>query len=207
MAASDFAALREALAARAHRTIEPEPDDRRAAVALILAPGEAQPNVLFVKRAELAGDPWSGHTAFPGGHRAPGDSDLIETARRETREETGLALSRRAFLGRLDDIRPLSRTPSVVVSPFVAWTEPRPRLVYNHEIQAHAWVPVSHLDDPAHAAEHRLERGGGVKVFPAILYDEHTIWGLTHRVVLNFLDIASTVWPELLEGRSAGGAR
>ena len=62
---------------------------RRAAVVMLLTPGR---RVWFVQRAERAGDPWSGHVAFPGGHEEPGDVDLRHTARRETWEEVGVDL-------------------------------------------------------------------------------------------------------------------
>jgi len=65
---------------------------KKAAVAVILrpAPGETldSTEILFIKRAERDGDPWSGHMAFPGGHMEPDDSDLKESAIRETKEET-----------------------------------------------------------------------------------------------------------------------
>ncbi|HBF63055.1 MAG TPA: CoA pyrophosphatase, partial [Gammaproteobacteria bacterium] len=33
-------------------------------------------DILFIKRAEKVGDPWSGHMAFPGGHREREDDGL-----------------------------------------------------------------------------------------------------------------------------------
>ena len=39
--------------------------------------------VLLTRRVSRDGDPWSGHVALPGGVEAPGDVDLVDTARRE----------------------------------------------------------------------------------------------------------------------------
>ncbi|MFN7699333.1 MAG: NUDIX domain-containing protein [Deltaproteobacteria bacterium] len=67
----------ERLRARPPERIEGERVRGRAAVAAILrerAPGA--PEVLFIRRAEKPGDPWSGHMAFPGGKQEPGDPDL-----------------------------------------------------------------------------------------------------------------------------------
>lgn len=68
--------------------------------------------LLFIKRACRAGDPWSGHIAFPGGKREPSDHDDMHCALRETMEELGLDLansSRFQFLGQLDDLEIPSR--------------------------------------------------------------------------------------------------
>ena len=59
--------LRAALESRRALAITPEEGVRRAAVALIFRAGEdGSPELLFVKRAEYPGDPWSGQIAFPG---------------------------------------------------------------------------------------------------------------------------------------------
>ena len=183
--------IAEALSRRGPRLIEPGDEDRTAAVTLVLRPAAAEPALLFVRRAEVEGDPWSGQIALPGGHADPADADLLETARRETREEVGVELPRRTFLGRLDDIHPMTRRlPSVIVSPFVAWQEERVTLRTNHEVQYHRWVPLSALLDPARQSELRLKgEHGRDRVFPSILYAGDTIWGLTHRVVMNFLEL------------------
>ena len=51
---------------------------KKAAVAVILRPepkkSRESTEILFIKRAERDGDPWSGHMAFPGGHMEPDDN-------------------------------------------------------------------------------------------------------------------------------------
>ena len=54
--------------------------------------GEAE--VLFIKRAERVGDPWTSHVALPGGRREPSDVDDNAASVRETIEETGLDLTK-----------------------------------------------------------------------------------------------------------------
>jgi len=115
--------IRGVLEHRRPSTITPSSGDRHAAVTLLVGIEDAEPSVLFVRRAEWVNDPWSGHTALPGGHVGRSDADLVETARRELREEVGVDLARDSYLGRLDDLRPSARSPSIVVSPFVAWVD------------------------------------------------------------------------------------
>src|SRR5688572_15001632 len=83
-----------------------------AAVAAILreVPGMSAAELFFIRRAEHPQDPWSGHIAFPGGRRDPGDPNLLATAMRETLEEVGIDLSRAKLLGRLPDVPSFSRS-------------------------------------------------------------------------------------------------
>lgn len=162
--------------------------DARAAVALILAPDEhGSVSGLFVMRAARAGDPWSGHVALPGGRSEPTDEDLLDTARRETREETYVELDRGQFLGRLSEIHPRSvHLPSIGVTPYVAWLPTRPEVRENHELAGHLWVPVEALS----SADNRstLIRPKPVeRVFPTIEYAGAVIWGLTLAIVDEFV--------------------
>ncbi|WP_419939123.1 NUDIX hydrolase [Candidatus Palauibacter sp.] len=178
------------LAAESHAVVDPGATERHAAVTLVVRPRDHDLEVLFVRRAEVPGDPWSGHMALPGGHRDAADADLLETARRELREEVGLDLPRSGYLGRLDDLHPVTRRiPSILISPFVAWHGENIRVSTNAEVQYHIWAPLRALRDPALRSEVRYPDGGREHVWPSILYEGDAIWGLTHRVVMNFLDI------------------
>ena len=88
-----LAMVRRAL--REHRPqVADAPDAKPAAVALVLLEGPEGLEILLIRRAERVDDPWSGQIAFPGGRYDVGDRDLETTAIRETREETGVDLSR-----------------------------------------------------------------------------------------------------------------
>ncbi len=80
----------------------------QAAVALVLVPGSEGPELLLIKRTERDDDPWSGQMAMPGGRRDEEDHDLLQTAIRETREETSVDLGEAEVLGELDDLSPSS---------------------------------------------------------------------------------------------------
>lgn len=168
--------------------------DRRAAVALILRPAiseEDSPEALFVRRAEVPGDPWSGHVALPGGRMDPDDADLRDTARRETREETALELRREDILGRLHDLHPRSRhLPSICVTPFVAWLPGRSEVRVNHELTGYLWVPVPVLSDPAHRFTY-VRPEPSRREFPAIDYGGDVIWGLTFGILEDFLEVCT----------------
>lgn len=189
--------LTEALGSREPRRVPEDGAAARAAVTLLLrpaagrsgpAPATAGVEALFVQRAVLEGDPWSGHMALPGGRRAPEDDGLLDTALRELWEETGIALEPDDVLGRLDELRPLSRRlPAIAVSPFIAWMQAPDPVRANRELQDHVWVPIRRLEEPGHRTTLSLEREGRTLVFPAIEYRGYTIWGLTFEIVKDFL--------------------
>jgi 8-oxo-dGTP pyrophosphatase MutT (NUDIX family) len=164
---------------------------REAAVALIVRPRE-QLELLLIKRAVHERDPWSGHIALPGGRRDASDPDLIHTAIRETQEEVGITLRRDdAFIGALDELAPRNkRLPPLLIAPFVFGVDPSTSTTINSaEVEAAIWVPMSALRDDAAASEILIELEGASRAFPSLKYGEHVIWGLTHRILVQFLEL------------------
>jgi 8-oxo-dGTP pyrophosphatase MutT (NUDIX family) len=179
--------LRDRLAV--HRPLVDERGDPLiwAAVAVILAPDPD--SVLLIRRADRAGDPWSGHMALPGGRQDPAEPDLLTTALRETAEEVGLELRKEQLIGSLDDVVP--RTPSlppIAVRPFVFALEQRPDLFLNLEVAAARWVPLDLLlhADTYHSIE--LEIRGESRQLPAFRLDEAVVWGMTERILSGLLE-------------------
>jgi 8-oxo-dGTP pyrophosphatase MutT (NUDIX family) len=190
LAHPDVARLAAALAERPGVDDVPrpgEPTPRRAAVALVLRVTR-HVEILFVKRAEWAGDPWSGHVAFPGGRQEPADATLWDTAVRETFEETALDLARDGhLLGRLDELHPRAVTlPAIVVRPYVAVAPADVELALSPELARAFWVPLERLRKDAHVTSVVRPRGVDMRV-PSVVHDGHVIWGMTYRILEDFL--------------------
>lgn len=166
----------------------------RAAVALLVRPQRDGLDLLLIERATREGDPWSGHMAFPGGRSGPEDSDEEATAAREVCEEVGIDVRADGrLLGRLDDVHPRPGAPQIVVSAFVFAVPAGVRVTANQEVEQAVWVPIRELASPLAATEHRHALPGGARLrFPAIGYQGHVIWGITHRILVQFLDFART---------------
>ncbi|MEO7033641.1 MAG: CoA pyrophosphatase [Polyangiaceae bacterium] len=183
---------------------DPAPDPpldapRSAAIALILLEIGPSLEVLLIERAERIGDPWSGHMALPGGHVEPSDATLAATAERETREEVGLDLQQAGErLGRLSDCMPVRGVP-IAVRPFVYLLQARPTLRLSEEVRAAFWVPVSPLQRGERQTTFRVERAGQALEFPAWDIDGRVLWGLTYRVMTEFLRRLSEVSGEPVE--------
>ncbi|HKW49663.1 MAG TPA: CoA pyrophosphatase [Gemmatimonadaceae bacterium] len=194
----DVRRLRSALAARPGVAINADDGSRRlAAIALVLRPGagpDADPELLMIKRAEAEGDPWSGHVACPGGRMEPGDHDLEQTAIRETWEETGVDLARDGrVLGALDDISPRTPTlPPIIVRPYVAVVKPELEIVQSSEVAEAFWVPLAALRERAAWGTAMVSvRGYGERQVTAFRHGAYTVWGLTERVLRQFLEYLS----------------
>lgn len=176
--------LRERLARTSPTILAPTPDTRHASVAVVVRPNL---DVLLIKRAERAGDPWSGHMAFPGGRAEPDDPDLIATAAREAREEVGIDLGGAALVGRLTDaISPARlKPPRLLISAFVfATDDPAPRLSPNEEVDRIYWLNLRRFLAGEGRTTMPYTWQGQPLTLPAVYLEDAHIWGLT----LRFLD-------------------
>lgn len=178
--------LKERLAG--HRPVTGDDDASLlwAAVAVILVP--TPDAVLLIRRAERAGDPWSGHMALPGGRREGGDADLIATAIRETREEVGLPLARSDLLGGLDDVVPRTPVlPPIAVRPHVFALPERPPLTLNPEVATFRWVQLDRLLHPETHHSVRLVIRGEDRDVAAYEIEDAIVWGMTERILTSLL--------------------
>ena len=96
------------------------PQRQASAVMVILLDTGSDISLVLTQRApHLPKHP--GQISFPGGRAEPEDADLLDTARRETREEVGLEIARGDVLAALP--RYATRT-GYDVAPFVALVQP-----------------------------------------------------------------------------------
>lgn len=143
--------------------------------------------VLLLKRETRESDPWSGHMAFPGGRMKDSDKEMINTARREVMEETGINLARCELLGTLDELPPGNR--SVTVTPFVFLDVEKSKVeIETKEIADYVWAPVSFFANKRNAEMFRAQRGGTFHEFVSFPYlGKYIVWGMTLRIINDFL--------------------
>ncbi len=189
---------------------------RRAAVAIILrAAGTAREGVsahanadhdsagdteiLFIRRAEKTGDPWSGHMAFPGGHVDTSDASFLDAAIRETREEIGVDLEAAGqHIGTLPSQQPmLSRNGGLFVAPFVFTLTQSVVCCPNHEVAEVVWSPLAPIINAQNHIEEARRIESGSRLFSGYqLNDAHFVWGLTYRMLHSLFAVVDPDWRE-----------
>jgi 8-oxo-dGTP pyrophosphatase MutT (NUDIX family) len=191
----EIAPLVRAMAGRAPALVDPDDASRRAAVGLLVRLDETReppvPQLLMIKRATFEGDPWSGHIALPGGRREPADATLERTVVRETWEETAIDLERDGrLLGCLDELAPRTPVlPPIIITPFVGLVRFDVEIVASPEVAEWFWVDVGALRDPDVSREVVLELATGPRAVMSFQHGVHTIWGLTERILRQFLSL------------------
>ena len=141
-----------------------------------------EPMLLFTRRTDSLAR-HSGQVSFPGGRSESGDLTPVETALRETFEETGIAPSFITVAGYLDryltgtgfDIQPVV---GLLADGFALAPDPR-------EVADVFEVPLAFLCDPANRRRESREIGGRQRRFYAFTYQSHEIWGATAAIVVN----------------------
>ena len=192
--------IRSAVANYSATTVAIGPNTREAAVAIILRchPEHGQTQMLFIQRAEKEGDPWSGHMAFPGGHREPTDATLTAAATRETMEEIGLDLKTHGtYLGAVDQQRaaPRGRTLDMLIAPELFQLHRTPDLTLNYEVADVVWADLHALLDNRYHDTMTYDMAGTPTIFNGYrLPDGHFVWGLTYRMLKSFFAIVYPNW-------------
>ena len=178
---------------------------RESSVLIPLIEVNGETHILFeVRSSRLRSQP--GDICFPGGRLDPTDASELDCAVRETTEELGIARSS------IDQVTPLDYMvmPGFIIHTFVGKITDQGKMNINKdEVEEVFTVPLSYLMNakPEKYEVHfevKPERGfpydriqGGKKYNwrPRKLdeyfyyYDDKVIWGLTARILTNFLTL------------------
>ena len=121
----------------------------------------------------------AGEISFPGGKFDVDDSDLLDTALRETSEEIGLNISKDQVIGQLTPVRTLNS--GFLISSFVTLLDEIPPLVANSEVEKIFHIPlypflktIAKDTDPRHNLQDEMY---------TFEYQEQTVWGASARIL------------------------
>lgn len=159
--------------------------DRILSPSAVLMPivARAEPTVLLTERAAHL-PRHAGQVSFPGGRVHDLDKDLIDTALRETHEETGIAAEFVSLAGFLD---PYETGTGYAILPVVGLVREGFTLAADaNEVAEIFEVPLSYLLDPANRERHSRTWQGRKRDYYAYTYQGHYIWGATAAMLVNF---------------------
>ena len=158
---------------------------RPAAVLVPLIMKTNELHVILTKRSSaLKHHP--GQIAFPGGKVDHSDSNLVETALREAREEIGLPSGTVNILGELpphETVTGFSVTPIVglVTNNFDVVPEPG-------EVEDVFSVPFKHVSNLANYCHQGRYWQGQMRMYETVPYGPYYIWGATARMLRAFAE-------------------
>ena len=165
----------------------PPVEELRKAAVLIAITDSDDPELIYTLRSNKVGS-HGGEVSFPGGMYEVEDENLETTALRESKEETGLDISKVDILGPIDTV--VSRF-NISVTPYVGIVPNNIELNNNSdEIEACFKVPLSFLLQDKRHRNDEIKRNGDIFFMPAYEYDSYIIWGLTAMMTVDFLNIA-----------------
>jgi 8-oxo-dGTP pyrophosphatase MutT (NUDIX family) len=121
----------------------------------------------------------AGEISFPGGKLDDSDSDLLETALRETSEEIGLTITRDQVVGQLEPVVTLNS--GFLILPFVSIVDKIPSLSANCEVEKIFHIPLESFlktgtqdPDPTHNI---------IQEMYVFEYQNQIVWGASARIL------------------------
>ena len=170
-------------------TVETEWDAIPAAVLIPLYQEDGDWKLLFTRRTDSV-DVHAGQVSFPGGQIEDSDNSIVAAALREAQEEVGLDPADVELLGQLN---PLLTVTQFLVTPVVGVIPWPYALVTNPtEVARTFGVPIRWLADPNNLEVQEREPmvpGRSIQVYYFKEFEGETIWGVTARITVNFLEM------------------
>ena len=139
---------------------------------------EDSPKILMIKKP-ITMKHHGGEIAFPGGKISNEDEDLLDTAIRETLEETGIKVKRNEVIGQLKTVTTLNS--GFTILPFICILDEIKNLTPNSEVDEFLEIPLMSFlqtltedSDPEH---------NSIQEMHELRFKNHIIWGASARML------------------------
>ena len=172
----DIEQIRSALASEIHPILSAVDENELASV-LIVIYGKNPFIIMTEKSRNLKVH--AGEISFPGGKLSEQDSDLLETAIRETKEELCLEISKEHVIGQLDDV--ITLNSRYKITPFIAILDVVPTLTANSEVESILHIPLESFLNTMY--EDNLPEHRSIQEMYAFTFEKYNIWGASARML------------------------
>ena len=130
----------------------------------------------------------AGEISFPGGKLDASDSDLLDTALRETREELGLTITKKQVIGQLEPV--ITLNSGFLILPFVSVIDDIPSLTSNAEVEKILHIPFESflqtmVRDPYPA--HNI-----IQEMYTFEFQNQIVWGASARILYQIKNLLNS---------------
>ena len=168
--------IRESLTSKINPILPNNNETKLSSVLIIIF--QDSPKILMIKKP-VAMKHHGGEIAFPGGKISNEDDDLLDTAIRETFEETGIIVKREDVIGQLKPVTTLNS--GFTILPFVCVLNKVKNLTPNSEVDEFLEIPLMPFlqtlekdSDPEHTS---------IQEMYTFRFEKHLIWGASARML------------------------
>lgn len=159
----------------------------QSSVLILLFPHKETINTCLIRRP-LKMRNHGGQIAFPGGRYETCDTDLFETALRESFEEVGTDRNQLDIIGVLTPL--YIQVSNFVINPVIAWSDTIPSFkIDNREVDELFIIPVEKFLNHTSSQLKEVTTIRGTFEVPGYYIDQLFIWGATAMIIAEFNEI------------------
>ncbi len=155
---------------------------KKSAVMILLFPHEETIKTVFIVRPVYQGV-HSGQVAFPGGKFDEIDTDLKQTALRETHEEIGIMPESIEVIGNLTNV--YISPSNFLVTPYIGYINKQPKFIPDtQEVEQIVTYNLLELNNTTIKSEKLIKLSMGFEIqAPYYNIAGHTVWGATAMMI------------------------
>jgi 8-oxo-dGTP pyrophosphatase MutT (NUDIX family) len=159
----------------------------QSSVLIVLFPYKGTINTCLIRRP-LEMRNHGGQIAFPGGRYETCDTDLFQTALRESFEEIGTDRNQLEIMGRLTPL--YIQVSNFIINPVIAWSETIPDFkIDNQEVDELFVIPVGKFSNHTSTQIREVSTIYGTFEVSGYYIDQLFIWGATAMIIAEFNEI------------------
>jgi len=155
---------------------------KKAAVLALFYPNKNGETCLVLTLRPNYSGTHSAQVSFPGGKHEKEDTDLKETALRETFEEIGIEPTEIETIREITDV--YIPPSNFLVTPYIGIAKNKLEFIKNHEVEKIIEVPLKNiLDDSFVFLNTKHPHSSKKTQVPYFNFDNHMVWGATAIII------------------------